>query len=409
MAVAESPFPIDEALRDVSWDKLGERALCDSCLGRLAGHLGHGMTNRERGVLLRSKLHLPQGGECWLCGGLVDEVEKFAGLVGKSLDGWECDTFLIGSRISPDVAAREEALWTDLGSMHAEPLKVEVNREVGKRVEALTGKAAEFGHPDVVAVIETAFDVIELQVNSLFIRGRYRKLARGIPQTRWPCRKCLGKGCDYCGGKGKMYETSVEEVIAAKVMEQSGGSGHALHGLGREDIDARMLGRGRPFIVEVMNPRKRKVDLNVIEAAVNASGTVEVLGLRFSNREEIVKLKDERCDKTYRLLARTASPVSMEKVKEGIASLLASPVAQRTPFRVSHRRADRIRERRVKSIDVTTFDGSLLELVIRAEAGSYVKELVHGDRGRTEPSLAGVLGVACEVLELDVLEVHDEE
>ena len=409
MSVTEATFPIDEALADLTWDKLGDRCLCDSCLGRLVGHLGHGMTNRQRGGILRPRLGALKGGGCWLCAGLLDEVGKFATLIEKSLEGWEYETFLVGSRISPEVAAREEALWADVGSAHAEPLKVEINREVGKLVEAATGKVAEFERPDVVAIIETAFDVVELQVNSLFIRGRYRKLTRGIPQTRWPCRKCLGKGCDYCGGKGKMYETSVEEVIASKVMEQSGGSGHALHGLGREDIDARMLGRGRPFVVEIMNPKKRKVDLQTAAGAISSTGLVEVLDLRPSRREEIVKLKDERCDKTYRLLAKTASPVSMEKLKEGIASLLASPVAQRTPFRVSHRRADRIRERRVKSVEVAGFDGSLVELVIRAEAGSYVKELVHGDRGRTEPSLAGVLGVPCEVLELDVLEVHDEE
>ena len=48
-----------------------------------------------------------------------------------------------------------------------------------------------------------------------------------------------------------MYPTSVEEVLAAEVMKESGGSDHALHGMGREDVDARMLGRGRPFILEI--------------------------------------------------------------------------------------------------------------------------------------------------------------
>ena len=42
-----------------------------------------------------------------------------------------------------------------------------------------------------------------------------------------------------------------------------------------------------------------------------------------------------------------------------------------------------------------------------AEAGTYIKEWVHGDGGRTRPSLSERLGVACEVLELDVLDIHD--
>jgi tRNA pseudouridine synthase 10 len=402
-------FPLEEAIKDIAWKELGDRRLCDPCLGRLTGHLGHGMSNEERGTQLRQALGLAITELCWLCDGLVTEVDKFAGLVLKSMEGLEWQSFLIGSRIAPDVAAREEELWTAVGSVHAEPLKTEINREVGKKIESFTGRPAEFEHPDIVALIDTAFDAVQLQVTSLYIYGRYRKLVRGIPQTKWPCKRCRGKGCEHCGGKGKMYESSVEEVIANVVMEQSGGTGHALHGLGREDIDARMLGSGRPFIVEILNPRRRSIDLVKVEIAVNSSGTVEVSDLKFTNRKEVVALKDRTCDKTYRILIRLSSPTAEEKVKKGIASLLASPVAQRTPIRVSHRRADKVRERRIKGIDMTMLEGSLLELVIRAEAGSYVKELVHGDQGRTEPSLAGILGVPCEVLELDVLEVHDGE
>ena len=407
--VKEGRFPLDEAVADIAWSQLGDRHLCDACLGRLAGHLGHGMTNKERGAQIRMHLGFTEAAQCWLCDGLTTEVDKFAGLVLRAMEGWEWRSFLIGSRIAPDVAAREEELWTAVGSVHAEPLKTEINREVGKRIESLTGRPAEFEHPDIVALIDTAFDVIKLQVTSLFIYGRYRKLVRGIPQTKWPCKRCQGKGCEHCGGKGKMYESSVEEVIANVIMEQSGGSGHALHGLGREDVDARMLGRGRPFIVEILNPRMRSIDLVKVEVAVNSSGSVDVSDLRFTDRNEVVALKDRTCDKTYRILVRLSTPTDEEKVKKGIASLLDSPVAQRTPIRVSHRRADKVRERRIKGIEIAMLEGPLLELVIRAEAGSYIKELVHGDQGRTEPSLAGTLGIPCEVLELDVLEIHDGE
>ena len=409
MTEPDKPFPVDEALKDIDWEKLGDRQLCDSCLGRLVANLGHGMTNEDRGRVTRPLLKLQESDQCWLCNGLLTEVDKFALLVFNALEEWECRTFLIGSRIADDMVAREESLWSDLGSLHAEPLKAEVNREVGKRVEAITGKIVDFERPEVVAIIETSFDFVDVQVNPLYIRGRYRKLTRGIPQTKWPCKRCQGKGCEHCNGKGKMYDISVEEIIASAVMEQSYGSGHAFHGLGREDIDAKMLGQGRPFAVEIINPKRRSIDLRAVSEKVKLSGKVEVGELFFSNRDEVVKLKSIVCDKTYRLLIRIATPVKEEKLKEGIASLLSLPVAQRTPIRVSHRRADKVRERRVKTIQVIRFDGPMLELVVKTEAGSYLKEMVHGDKGRTKPNLAEVLGAPCEVLELDVLEVHDGE
>ena len=46
------------------------------------------------------------------------------------------------------------------------------------------------------------------------------------------------------------------------------------------------------------------------------------------------------------------------------------------------------------------------ELTIVASAGTYIKEFVHGDLGRTEPSVGSLLGCEADIFQLDVLEVH---
>ena len=40
--------------------------------------------------------------------------------------------------------------------------------------------------------------------------------------------------------------------------------------------------------------------------------------------------------------------------------------------------------------------------MVRTEAGAYIKELVHGDLGRTNPSLTSLLGVPVDLIALDV-------
>lgn len=395
------------AAKDVDWTKLGPRSLCDACLGRLFGKLGHGYTNAERGRAVREVAdHVT--GPCWICEGLTDEYDDLAALVVRKLEPWEFDSFLIGSKPDPEVVAREESLWADLGVRSPELLRAEVNREVGKRVEAAIGKPPDRGAPDVVAIVDPAFGHVDVEVNSLLLRGRYRKLVRGIPQTRWPCRRCRGKGCPRCGGTGKMYPTSVEEIIAAAIMVESGGIGHALHGMGREDVDARMLGRGRPFLVEIMQPRRRHIDLEAALSRIRAGAQVDVDRLASARRSEVRAVKEDRASKTYRALVRFVPSVQEANLNEELADLVGKPIAQRTPSRVAHRRADATRHRRIEEAQVLRTDGDVAEIRVRAEAGTYVKEFVHGDEGRTSPSLAERLGVACEVLELDVLDVHDE-
>jgi hypothetical protein len=41
-------------------------------------------------------------------------------------------------------------------------------------------------------------------------------------------------------------------------------------------------------------------------------------------------------------------------------------------------------------------------------AGTYVKEFVHGDLGRTTPSVSSLLGASCNILQLDVEALYDE-
>jgi tRNA pseudouridine synthase 10 len=65
-----------------------------------------------------------------------------------------------------------------------------------------------------------------------------------------------------------------------------------------------------------------------------------------------------------------------------------------------------LRERRlIESSWLGEMDGSHL-WEVRVESGTYVKELVSGDGGRTRPSLAEALGRPCRCAALDVLDVH---
>ncbi|MFQ6107544.1 MAG: tRNA pseudouridine(54/55) synthase Pus10 [Thermoplasmata archaeon] len=388
---------------------LKKESFCDPCLGRLFGRIGTGFTNLERGRTIREGLRLDEMLTCSLCGNLMDEIPKFAKLVEKALSEYECETFLIGSRVDDEIAEKEESLWSELGLEFAEPIKTEINRETGKLVEKSTSKTVDFERPDIMAIVDTRFDFVQLQVNPLFVYGKYRKLKRGIPQTKWPCRECMGKGCERCGNTGKMYPTSVEEIVVTPFLEQTDGVRASFHGMGREDVDALMLGNGRPFVVEVKEPKRRTIDFGVIQEHINQSGTVEVESLRPSNRREMVRMKEARPTKTYSLKVTFQEPVEKENLNEVVKSFKGKEVAQRTPNRVLHRRADLLRRRRILDMNAELLGPRIAEVVLTAEAGTYVKELISGDEGRTKPSLSEVLGVPAVVDELDVIQIHESE
>ncbi len=419
---------------------IGLGPICDSCLGRQFAMLSTGLTNAERGHSIKTALamqasasedkalleelapsfrpaRLSQGrkdeedARCSVCLGEMkpERLDQWAKKAATAMQEWEYGTFVVGTKMSGLLAENEELLLADGGSKHAEPFKSELNREVGKRIAAITGKQASLKSPDMVVHLSLADDEVELQVASIFIRGRYRKLVRGIPQTRWPCRECRGRGCPRCEGTGRMYQESVDELIKPAVIEAAQAEDTVFHGAGREDIDARMIGTGRPFVVEAVRPKTRTIDLAKLQEEINrrAEGKVEVLELSPSDAATVERLKEAAFEKTYSALVRFGAEIPEEKLKSVLKELVTT-VDQRTPTRVSHRRADKLRVRKVYSADLVEVTGRTARITIRGDSGLYIKELISGDGGRTRPSLADVLKVDAVVVELDVIDVGGE-
>jgi len=309
---------------------------------------------------------------------------------------YEFGSFLIGSvlppRLEPEIAERARRY---------------LNSRVGTYLAGLwPERRVDFDRPELRFRLDVASVEVTVEPAPCFVAGRYRKLARGMPQSRWPCRACRGEGCARCGHSGRRYRESVEEWIAGPVLRVTGGLRMRMHAMGREDRDARMLGRGRPFVLEVVHPRRRTLHVEDLPAAVHdvSRGRVAVRDLRPADRTWVAAVKGARPPKTYRAVVSVGGGTPPD-AGERLARLAGARIHQRTPRRVAHRRIDRERRRILHELRVEEI-GDRLVVHLTAEAGLYVKELVSGDEGRSSPSFAGLLGRACRCVELDVLDVH---
>jgi tRNA pseudouridine synthase 10 len=399
--------------------KITEGNICNRCLGRNFSKVLEADGNLERGKYLRQMLSsITEGGNdpsttepCYVCNDILKELDKPNNIVDRIVkkineSGIEFSNFLVGCRVDPEILEREKDLQGRI-NVDVESIKKEINREVGKAMELKLDQEVEFDNPNLVVTVNLKNGRIEFQTNPIFIEGRYRKLLRGIPQTKWPCIKCRGKGCERCNFTGKMYQESVEELISPEALKVAQGRASKFHGAGREDIDVRMLGRGRPFVLEIKEPKIRRFNLEELKDSINlyAEGKVEVLDLKFVGKERRSQIKTSSTDtyKVYRAVAELEEEVE-DEVLESLKSLKV--IKQRTPIRVSHRRADKIRTREVRNLEFKRIGERMLELVIQCEGGLYIKELISGDQMRTKPSVSQILGTPSKCVKLDVLEVN---
>jgi tRNA pseudouridine synthase 10 len=430
---------------------LSKYPLCDHCLGRQFALLGYSIENNDRGKALKlsltlqaSDLNAAENAEgvkrlkiltlngfsreaqetlkhlkkripkkdaattCFLCENKFQLIEDLTQKAVDAVADYEYTTFLVGIELPVAVEEREDEFKASFNVSYGESIRHEFGRLLGKRIAEATGKTAEYKKPDLAVIVNPFLEQVRVQVNPLFVAGRYRKLVRDIPQSKWFCSCCRGRGCEKCSGTGKMYPESVEELASKPLLEAAEGEKTSFHASGREDIDARMLGSGRPFVIEVSKPKKRFLDLKKVEAAVNADavGKVEVSGLRFSSKDVVRRLKvGESAQKEYRVLIDFESAVSEEDLRLLEEKLSGVLIKQQTPLRVLHRRADLVREKYIYEVKVKRVSLKRTEMKIRCQGGLYVKELVSGDEGRTTPSVSELLGNRAKPLKLDVLNV----
>ena len=482
---------------------------CNHCLGRVGGKKRFGQSDLESGIEIRNSViegdsTMAQAREveplCPFCENLFEEAPLLAQLIKEAVGERECFRLQLGARIPKDQTEAEDHLRKRFGAGGSAPLKSSLVEEVARQLKEIDfGVKLVIDKPEILTLIDVLTLTVELDIRSHYVYGRYRKLARGIPQTKWPCRSCKGRGCPKCNQTGLQYQSSVQGLIGDPLLEIFGSKEHAFHGMGREDIDVRCLGRGRPFVIEMKRPMKREVDSEMIMKLINeaAGGQLEVSDMRPSNRSEVVRVKDTPAEKSYTILYRIepltqteldvltqvlevpknnqdrnrrrrdhhrgkkrelksepepeidystlkkaeltalceerglaksgTKDVLVERlvnnqeeklplpdqdyVLEIMEKLQGCTLAQRTPERVAHRRADKIRKRKVietsnPSVTIDSDGVMHAEFSLRCESGTYVKETVHGDGGRTQPSIASLIKAKCTVEWLDVADIH---
>lgn len=421
---------------EIAKKMLKKYPLCDHCLGRQFALLIHGLDNKTRGesikialaleahrLLLRNKREgikylkmlacegfyeqatktLESLGievnyaekRCYICENVFKDLDEFTKKTVETLSKYEFTTFLTGIKIPSMIEDKEDSLRAEFGIIWGESIKNEFSREIGKNTAKLMDKQVDYKKPDVVIVIEPFAKKIMVQVNPLFIYGRYRKFVRELSQSRLD-----------------IYKESVEELITIPVLEVTAGTEAILHAAGREDADTRVLGCGRPFIVEVKNPQKRNIDLKKLEEKINqnALGQIAVDNLKMATSEDVKRLKiGERTEKVYRMLIEFSGDISDQAIVNIEKTLSNSKVMQLMPTRGMRNKPKRSRVKYVYDVKVRKIKNNIIEMLIRCQSGLYIKELVSGNGERTVPNVSQIAGIPAKCIELDVLEVNGEK
>lgn len=251
-----------------------------------------------------------------------------------------------------------------------------------------------------------------MSAENIYLAGRYNKYLRDLSQSPWIDKNDV------------RVKDSVQEMLEDGLKKFLSYEKSVFASSGREDVDVRMLGKGRPFTFKLINPREmepyNRQTLVQIQDFINSkyAGKIGIRDLQIANKNDVTKFMKEGQEtkrKEYRALCCCTRKISSSDI-ERINKLTDLCIEQKTPIRVLHRRTLAVRRRtihrlKIEHVNIDEFDSvrednleHVFALTMLTEAGTYIKEFVHGDFGRTEPNLSSLLkDCDTDLMELDVI------
>ena len=134
---------------------------------------------------------------------------------------------------------------------------------------------------------------------------------------------------------------------------------------------------------------------------------IKISNLAKSNINELQKMNQNIANKRkhYRCICYGHN-ISLKG--SNVIKTLTTPfdIYQKTPIRVLHRRVALTRKRTIYQLKFKVINSHYFMLDLITESGTYIKEFIHGDKGRTLPNLSTFFG-KCSILQLDVLNLVD--
>jgi tRNA pseudouridine synthase 10 len=336
----------------------------------------------------------PQVAHCYICNGLFSQLPKINRKVLNALKRIPFATFQIGITLDPQMLEREDELRAKYKIRGKPNIKRHLSSLIAQAVSADLMVRRSSKNPDIEVKVDLVKDEVQITRQPVLLYGRYTKVRRGIDQKAYTCEDCRGYGCIKCQNTGFKNGHSVEKALA-KILRRVFHKGQfKFTWFGSEDAESLVLGKGRPFLVEVKNPLYRRLELHRLERARQDGVILRKIRLM---RERIFTVPP------HKILWRVAGDLT-----EGRKDLVFNRLrGLTTPTSVVFVDKDKSFSRNIWRFRLSSTRGHRAWFSLTTDSGFNIRAFFHGKAGRisAKPSAQEVLNQTVKLVTFDVMDV----
>jgi tRNA pseudouridine synthase 10 len=332
--------------------------------------------------------------KCFICRGLFDLIEEIVKEIAFLIsvkNKYEFDSYSLGSSLPAYLFDNEDHFRSLFQLRGEESIKSAFNHVVRNNFEKVLKKPLKIQSADMLINLSISRDLefsVDFQTRPYYLICRYTK-KKFMHQRKIKCDNCEGRGCTICNlMENNSQKKSIEIIIKRHLMDFTSCDNVNFTWMGGEDQNSMVLGKGRFFIAQIINPKKRKIKKNII---------FQEDGILFKIKEKKESIKKY----TINYISKTKAYV---KTLSPINNLNLLRLNQLKNSTIKYRNKTKIVQRRIYKISVKRLDEYDFVVTVLSDGGLFIKQFIEG-KDWIEPNISSYIGNKCTCIKFDVLDI----
>ena len=231
--------------------------LCEYCAGRLISKFTGKPSSKLLGKKYLKKFCKSSDTKCYICKNIFQNLDIMLSNIYEKSNNIDFKTFNLGLTLKNSFLEKDDHIKSKFKIKGIENIKFGISKEMAKKISQKTKSKRILVDPEMFIQANFKDESCTIRTKPIFIYGRYNKKIRKLPQKQLSCKKCNGIGCHNCDFKGFENIESIEGKISNFLIKKFDGTQVKINWIGGEDQSSLVLGKGRPFFVKILNPKRR--------------------------------------------------------------------------------------------------------------------------------------------------------
>ena len=305
----------------------------------------------------------------------------------KFQENYTYRSFTIGSSLPYYMFDKEDYIRSRYKLKDREDIKSSFNFEIRNKFKSLSKKKLNLINPDIKINIYISGNneySITILSRSLYLLGRYKKKKFMAQREKNILKNDSNGNHDEIISKQQTIETIIKKTLSNCIRSDK----MVFTWYGSEDDNSQVLGKGRLFLIQLINPRERTIKINKVFTDDGMSFKIIEKRDFFGNIKRNFRIKNK-------IFIKASNPI--DKIHLIKLMKLNNSI-------ISYRYKSKTLYKKIYYIKFKKLDPFHLIINIECDSGLFLRQFVEG-RNLIEPNISLVLHTQCECLKFDIMDI----